>query len=118
MIRIVLINRIRDFGRIYPTGKKNRLIGKSKMSEIKIASLRKEVDVIDENLLQLIKKRLHLTKEIGEIKKENQMSIIDENREKALFKALEKKSRELKLDPDIIATIWHQILQASYRSQE
>jgi len=88
------------------------------MNEIKIANLRKEVDVIDENLLQLIKKRLELTKEIGEIKKENQMGIIDSNREKEVFDAIEKKSSELKLNSDIIVTIWHQILKASYRSQE
>ena len=63
------------------------------MHEEKIARLRKEVDSVDEDLLRLIKKRLALTKEIGIIKKENGMGIIDSPREKALHDALEKKSR-------------------------
>ena len=88
------------------------------MHEKKIARLRKEVDSVDEDLLRLIKKRLQLTKEIGIIKKENGIGIIDSPREKALYDALEKKSRELELDSDSIANIWDQILKASYRSQE
>ncbi len=88
------------------------------MTETKIARLREEIDAVDDNILLLIKKRLQLTKEIGLVKKENGMTIIDTPREKALFDALEKKCQDLKIDADKIANIWQQILEASYKSQE
>ncbi len=88
------------------------------MNENKIARLREEIDTVDQELLILIKKRLELAEQIGEVKKKNKMKIIDSPREKALFAALEKKCRELKLDAVSISNIWHKILEASYRSQE
>lgn len=88
------------------------------MSEDRIKGLREAIDNIDDKLLALIKERLDLTGEIGEIKKENRMKIIDMSREKALFQSLEKKCQELHLDVDIVTNIWQQILKASYRSQE
>ena len=88
------------------------------MIQDRINKLRKEIDDVDNQLLNLIRKRLFLTKEIGDIKKENQINIIDMSREKELFQALKQKCQELKLDPLIIANIWHQILKASYKSQE
>ena len=88
------------------------------MKDKKIARLRERIDDVDQQLLELIKKRLDLAEQIGEVKKENKINIIDSSREKDLFVALEKKCSELKLDADIVSNIWHQILKASYRSQE
>ena len=88
------------------------------MKDNKIDRLRDKIDNVDQQLLELIKIRLDLAEQIGEVKKENQINIIDSSREKALFVALEKKCSELNLDADIISNIWHQILEASYRSQE
>lgn len=88
------------------------------MTQNKINRLRKEIDDIDNQLLDLVRKRLFLTKEIGDIKKEKQIDIIDISREKELFQALRQKCQDLNLDPQIIENIWHQILKASYKSQE
>jgi chorismate mutase len=86
--------------------------------ENKIEELRDKIDTIDNELLKLINRRLMLTREIGEVKKENHLNIVDMPREKAMFDALEEKCHKLGLDKRIISTIWQEILKASYRSQE
>ena len=90
----------------------------SSKADDQILKIREEIDSIDDELLHLIKKRLDLTGEIGDIKKENQIEVIDSPREKAMFDALKDKCRELDLDANFVSKIWQEILKASYRSQE
>jgi chorismate mutase len=83
-----------------------------------LEKLRTDIDAIDHELLRLIKKRLNLTGEIGRIKKEKKMAIIDSSREEALFNALARYCEEMKLDKVFIKNVWRLILNASYLTQD
>jgi chorismate mutase/prephenate dehydratase len=48
--------------------------------------LRKEIDKIDEQLVELFEKRMELAIKIGDIKKQKGMQILDSQREKAVIK--------------------------------
>lgn len=54
------------------------------MEELEI--LRKEIDKIDEQLVELFEKRMELAIKIGDIKKQKGMQILDSQREKAVIK--------------------------------
>ncbi|MGI5998934.1 MAG: chorismate mutase [Lutispora sp.] len=54
------------------------------MEELEI--LRKEIDIIDEQLVELFEKRMELAIKIGDIKKQKGMQILDSQREKAVIK--------------------------------
>ena len=45
-----------------------------------LEELRKEIDVIDEELLQVLAKRMHIVREIGKLKKEHNITPLDEDR--------------------------------------
>ena len=52
---------------------------------IKLNLLRKKIDDIDDELIALFLKRLDISKEIGELKKENNMKIYDPKREEEII---------------------------------
>lgn len=52
---------------------------------IKLNLLRKKIDDIDDELIALFLKRLDISKEIGELKKENNMKIYDSKREEEII---------------------------------
>ena len=88
------------------------------MGKDQLQKLRTAIDTIDQELLSLIKNRLMLTAEIGRIKKENNMDIIDISREDTLFNSLEERCKEMDLDKVFIKKLWRLVLNASYQSQE
>lgn len=50
-----------------------------------IKEKRKELDIIDENIMELLSKRYKITDEIMKIKKENNISYLDSGREKIIL---------------------------------
>ena len=50
-----------------------------------IQELRKEIDKIDERLIVLLNTRLELARRIGEIKRESNIPVLDEDREKEVL---------------------------------
>ena len=57
------------------------------MTENKLENLRKEIDKIDSEIIQLLAKRFEIVKQIGVFKKENKLDVIDNRR---FQKVLEK----------------------------
>lgn len=53
------------------------------MTELNL--LRKKIDKVDEQLIQLLKERIEISKKIGEIKKKNNIAIYDKNRENEII---------------------------------
>lgn len=47
--------------------------------------LRKKIDSIDEQIAHLFEQRLHICKKIGKIKKENNLPILNKNREQEVI---------------------------------
>lgn len=58
----------------------------------KINELRKEIDIIDDQIMQLLDKRFTLTKSIGEEKKLISRTVLDPNREKNILNKTSKFS--------------------------
>jgi chorismate mutase len=83
-----------------------------------IEKIRQLIDQIDQELLILIRKRLTLTEQIGQIKRENHMDIVDLPREELLFSSLANRCEKLNLNKIFIKNLWRLILNASYLSQD
>lgn len=72
----------------------------------KLYSLRQKIDYIDNQILSLFKNRVDLMKKIGEIKKQNNLSIRDDQREKEKLKNIEQKAKNLGLPQNLIIQLW------------
>lgn len=82
-----------------------------------IEKLRKEIDGIDNNIIELLSKRRSIVKKISEIKKQKNMPIIDKAREQEIIHRLKKLSKEKGLDENFIACIYEEIIKNSRDEQ-
>jgi chorismate mutase len=70
---------------------------------------RKEIDNIDDQVINLLAKRLTIIKKIGKYKKENQLPPLDNKRWTQLLDALTAKGEQLQLDPSFIKNLYNTI---------
>ena len=77
----------------------------------KIIKIRKKLDNLDDQLLNIIKKRTILVNQILKNKKFKK-EIIDKKRIKIILKNINKKSRKRKIDPLITKKIWITMIRA------
>lgn len=71
---------------------------------------RNDIDDINEKLLELFKQRLDVAKEIAKIKKQKNLSVLDQTRENLIAKKIHEKALKLGLDPTIMEKIIHQFI--------
>ena len=79
--------------------------------------LRQQIDRINEELLELLARRMRVTQEIGQFKKEHKMPVIQQTRYKDLMEKLVKDGEELGLSEDYIRTILATIHEESVKQQ-
>ena len=72
------------------------------MSEKKLRDLRREIDRINEQLIDLLAKRLKIGGELAKLKKKMGREIRDEARERAIIDSARKLARERGLDPSFV----------------
>ena len=77
----------------------------------KILTIRKELDKIDNHLLDIIKKRSKLVDKIVKNKKFKK-DIIDKKRISFILKNIAKKSKNKKVDPIVTKKIWISMINA------
>ena len=77
----------------------------------KLLILRKKLDSIDNKLLNLLKIRANLVKNVL-LLKEYKNEIIDKKRIKIILKNIRKKSIIKKIDPKITNKIWKSMIKA------
>ena len=82
-----------------------------------LAELRCEIDRIDTEMLSLLSRRMHISREIGNYKKENGMSVLQSKRYNELLDNRAKKGVELDLDPDFVKAVLRTIHDESVRLQ-
>lgn len=82
-----------------------------------LASLRQQIDQINDELLELLAKRMRVTCEIGQYKKEHKMPVIQQNRYNDLMERLVKNGEELGMSEDFIRTVLAAIHEESVRQQ-
>lgn len=80
-----------------------------------VKTLRNLIDSIDSQLLELISSRADLVKEIGKLKKQNNLSVIDKKRETEIFEKISRKAQEKGLDEKAIKKIWKNLIDISYK---
>ncbi len=78
--------------------------------------IRKQIDALDEQLLELLKRRADLVHEVGEIKRKNGGSIFAPEREEIVLRGLVDRNARLggRLPAAAIRAIYREIMSASY----
>ena len=79
--------------------------------------LRIDIDSIDEEILNLLVKRLRFVKEIGKYKKEHSLSVIDKNREHEIIQILKKKAKKANISKSLVKAVWKAIFKESYSKE-
>jgi chorismate mutase len=73
--------------------------------------LRKEIDAADEELLNVLAKRAAIVREIGKLKKEQNLQPIDKERWQKVLQNITKKAKSLNLSEEIVKNIYEKIHQ-------
>lgn len=84
-----------------------KIIRKINMNE-KLGDFRGQIDEVDLEIIRLLEKRAEIAGKIGEIKRENNMPIRDEEREKEVVEKLGGKSS---LNPEFIEKLYAEIIR-------
>lgn len=90
------------------------------MTSNNLESFRKEIDIIDLELLEIFKKRMDISKKIGEYKDKNKMHIADEKREDIILNNLydnRLKVLDGEINKDFIKEVWTSIMKFSKLNQ-
>lgn len=82
-----------------------------------LENFRKDINRIDEELLNLIKERSDVAFKVGEFKKKSGLPIINERRESEIYTKIMAMAKEKDIDPEIIKDIWQKLIKIS-RSQQ
>ena len=81
----------------------------SPKSKIKLNLLRKKIDKIDLQLLQIIKKRTEIIKKVL-LLKSNKNEVIDKKRISIILRRIKKESLRRNIDPKITHRIWRNMI--------
>lgn len=85
---------------------------------MELEELRKEIDRIDDKIMELLGKRKTLVKEIAVLKKTKNAPVFDKERETQIIARLKKKAKENGLDEDFISKLYDYILKNSKDEQK
>ena len=84
---------------------------------IENTELRKQIDELDEQLLELLSKRMEITNEIGIYKKQHNMPVLQTGRYNEIISRLVSRCAGTGLDPDFIKKIFETIHSQSVANQ-
>ena len=82
-----------------------------------LTALRRQIDGIDEQLLELLAKRMRISKEIGVYKKEHNMPILQSPRYSEILEKRSCMGEQMDLSPDFVKEILKEIHEESVRQQ-
>ena len=77
----------------------------------KLLKLRKKLDILDNSLIKLIKKRTNIINKVL-LLKDHKNQIVDNKRIKTILSQIKKKSIQNKIDPKITKSIWTHMIRA------
>ncbi len=81
-------------------------------------SLRRQIDELDNNLLELLAKRMRVSREIGQYKKEHNMPILQESRYDEILNDRIKQAEQMGMDAEFMKTVLVAIHEESVRNQQ
>jgi chorismate mutase len=79
--------------------------------------LRNNIDRIDAELIQLLAERMSISKEIGQYKKENNLTILQLKRWKKILRQQMDRGKQLQVNDDFVILLYNLIHQESIRIQ-
>lgn len=91
--------------------------GQADGSDPVLAALRSEIDDVDAELLQLLARRMNVSAQIGEYKKEKGLTVVQMERWKQILADHLETGAELGLSPELIEKVFEAIHQASIQRQ-
>ena len=83
----------------------------SPLKKKKLSKIRIELDILDNSLIKIIKKRTNLVKKVLALK-EKKNQIVDQKRINLILKNIKRKSITNKIDPKITNKIWKSMIYA------
>lgn len=82
-----------------------------------VEQLRAQIDVCDDHLMEILARRMEVSRKIGQYKKDNNIAIIQSTRWTAIIDRMVAKGEEMNLPADYIADIFNTIHEASVQAQ-
>ena len=82
-----------------------------------LAELRRQIDGIDEQLLELLAKRMRISREIGVYKKEHNMPILQSPRYSEILEKRSNMGEQMDLSTEFVKEILKEIHEESVRQQ-
>ncbi len=82
-----------------------------------IAMLRKQIDEMDTELMNLLAKRMRVCREIGQYKKEHNMTVFQANRYTEILDKRGAQGALLGMSPEFIAQVFENVHEESVRQQ-
>ena len=79
------------------------------MDRKKLIKARKDIDKVDKNIFNLIKKRTKIVNHMLSLKKQRNQ-IVDKKRINSILKKIKNRSIKNKIDPKITTRIWKSII--------
>lgn len=83
-----------------------------------LEALRKHIDVIDTQIIQIIAQRDAIVKQIGAYKKEHNLKVLDNSREEQLHQFHKQKAQENDISEQLIEQIFNILINHSKGVQE
>lgn len=83
----------------------------------RLAELREDINAVDEDIVRLLGKRMRISREIGKVKKDNNMSIIQAARWETVLSSVRKMGGLNGLDPAFLEKCFSTIHEASVSEQ-
>lgn len=82
-----------------------------------LAELRQQIDRLDDELLALMAKRMRISREIGQYKKEHSMPILQAKRYDEILNKRGAQAVELGINPEFVKTLLQAIHEESVHEQ-
>ena len=95
----------------------NLIIRDGKQSTEDLSDLRQQIDTLDDQLLELLSKRMRISGEIGTFKKEHDMAIIQTDRYDEILTKRINQAADMKMNPEFMRVVLEAIHEESVRVQ-
>lgn len=82
-----------------------------------IVQLRHQIDELDNQLMELLSKRMRVCREIGQYKKEHNMTIFQANRYNEILEKRGAQGSLCGMDPEFVASVFESVHEESVRQQ-
>jgi chorismate mutase len=93
------------------------IIRDGKQSTEDLSDLRKQIDELDDQLLELLAKRMRISREIGTFKKEHNMIVVQTDRYDEILQKRISQAESMGMNPDFMHTVLEAVHEESVRQQ-